>query len=393
VLTAGNTGNAESTETQNSHHSQYSHFPDLLSHALSLYIVRRDNLQTIIAGYPWFLDWGRDTLIALRGLIAAGQHDTALDILHEFGRFERNGTLPNMIRGEDDANRETSDAPLWFCVAAGEISKAQEFKDVLLSIVTHYRDGTSNGIRMDAESGLIYSPPHYTWMDTNYPAATPRQGYPVEIQALWIAALRLVAREIDASWNALAELASDSLARYFVTPEGWLADCLRASEGVSARDAEQEVALRPNQLLAVTLGVLHDRELEKSIVRACECLLVPGAIRSLADRPVKPPLYPYKGHYLGDEDTQRKPAYHNGTAWTWQFPLYVEALAKVYGAEVKDVGLSLLGSSVELINQGCLCHTPEICDGDSPHTARGCSAQAWGMSELLRVWKMLEAIE
>ena len=262
-----------------------------------------------------------------------------------------------------------------------------------LSIVTHYRDGTENGIRMDKESGLIYSPPHYTWMDTNYPAATPRQGYPVEIQALWIYALRLVAREIDASWNALAELASDSLARYFVTPEGWLADCLRASEGVPARDAEQEVALRPNQLLAVTLGALRDREIEKAIIRSCECLLVPGAIRSLADRPVKPPLYPYAGRYIGDEDTRRKPAYHNGTAWTWQFPLYVEALAKVYGAEVREMGLSLLGSSVMLLNQGALGHLPEICDGDSPHTPRGCSAQAWGVSELLRVWRLLETMK
>ena len=394
-----------------------SSFGNLLSHALALYVVRRDSLHTVIAGYPWFLDWGRDTLIALRGLIAAGQHGTALDILREFGRFERDGTLPNMIRGEDDANRDTSDAPLWLFAAAGDLAAAlgdtavlgapcgsRTLRDVLASILTHYRDGTPNGIRMDAASGLIYSPAHYTWMDTNYPAATPRQGYPVEIQALWIQALRLAAQKIDASWGALAEQAADSLARLFATPEGWLADCLRAAPGTAAKDAEQEDALRPNQLLAVTLGVLRDRETCKAIIRACEELLVPGAIRSLADRPVKTaqpvlrdgvllndPHRPYQGHYLGDEDTRRKPAYHNGTAWTWQFPLYAEALAAVYGAEARRAGLSLLGSSVELLNRGCLCHTPEICDADAPHTPRGCSAQAWGMSELLRVWKLLEA--
>jgi glycogen debranching enzyme len=104
------------------------------------------------------------------------------------------------------------------------------------------------------------------------------------------------------------------------------------------------------------------------------------------------PHHPYQGRYLGDEDTQRKPAYHNGTAWTWPFPLYVEALAEVYGRASRAVGLSLLGSSVELINPGCLCHTPEICDGDAPHTARGCGAQAWGVSELLRVWRRVESL-
>jgi glycogen debranching enzyme len=225
----------------------------------------------------------------------------------------------------------------------------------------------------------------------------------VEIQALWIASLRLVARKIDASWSVLADRASDSLARYFIVKEGWLADCLRAAPGVSAEKATQEDTLRPNQLLAVTLDALRDRELEASIVQACEGLLVPGAIRSVADRPVRAdmsvwrdgvllndPHHPYQGRYLGDEDTRRKPAYHNGTAWTWQFPLYVEALAKVFGASARRAGLSLLGSSVEHVNRGCACQPPEICDGDAPHAARGCGAQAWGVSEWLRVWKKVE---
>ena len=138
------------------------------------------------------------------------------------------------------------------------------------------------------------------------------------------------------------------------------------------------------------------------ILSACEELLVPGAIRSLADRPVHPPLeiryqekvintpgHPYHGKYTGDEDTRRKPAYHNGTAWTWLFPGFCEAWVKVYGDEGRDTALTWLASSTLLINQGCAGHVPEILDGDFPHTPRGCDAQAWGVSELLRVWLML----
>ena len=104
------------------------------------------------------------------------------------------------------------------------------------------------------------------------------------------------------------------------------------------------------------------------------------------------PHQPYQGRYLGDEDTRRKPAYHNGTAWTWPFPLYVEALSGVYGKAARKTGLALLGSAVEQLNRRCLCHTPEICDGDAPHAARGCGAQAWGVSELLRVWRKIEEV-
>jgi predicted glycogen debranching enzyme len=367
---------------------------------LSLYVVRRDALKTVIAGYPWFLDWGRDTLIALRGLIADGRHGDALAILREFGRFEERGTLPNIIHGNTVGNRDTSDAPLWFCVAAGDLMAAagdrevleapcggRALREVLVSIVGHVRDGTPNGIRMDPGSGLVYSPPHFTWMDTNYPAATPREGYPVEIQALWIASLRLVARKVDAGWIALAERAALSLSRLFVVKEGWLADCLRAPAGTAAEQAVPEDVLRPNQLLALTLGVPLAPATGRAVLAACETLLVPGAIRSLADRPVRAELgmWPYQGHYLGDEDTRRKPAYHNGTAWTWLFPLYVEALVGVYGESARAAGLSVWGSAAELLNRGCLGHMPEICDGDAPHTPRGCVAQAWGVSELLRV--------
>jgi glycogen debranching enzyme len=239
-------------------------------------------------------------------------------------------------------------------------------------------------------------------MDTNYPAGTPREGYPVEIQALWHKALSFLS-EIDTSdrsgkWKSLAAKVKKSICELFTTREGYLADCLYARPGIPAIKADPDNALRPNQLLAITLEAVTDYGLCRGILYACEELLVPGAIRSLADRPVSRPLEikhnntvlnnpfnPYQGIYAGDEDTGRKPAYHNGTAWTWLFPSFCEAWVEVYGAESKDTALSLLSSAVELINYGCTGHIPEILDGDYPHKARGCDAQAWGASEVLRV--------
>jgi len=388
--------------------------PEALHRAMGLFVVKRDDLLTVIAGYPWFLDWGRDTLIVLRGMIADGRTTGALQILREFGRFERQGTLPNMIRGNDDSNRDTSDAPLWYGVAAADLAAKigsaavldapcghRALRDVLVSIATHYRDGTPNGIHMDRDSALIFSPPHFTWMDTNHPPATPREGYPIEIQALWIAFLELLGAHVDRAWNGLAAQARRSLAeRFWLEEQGWLADNLSSGSGTPASHAVPDDALRPNQLLALTLGVYDGgRGRSAQILQACETLLVPGGIRSLADRAVQlklpvmrdgvllnDPHHPYCGAYCGDEDTSRKLAYHNGTAWTWQFPLYAEALVKLYGNEARPAALSLLGSATIPANSGCLTQIPEILDGDAPHALRGCGAQAWGVSELLRVW-------
>jgi glycogen debranching enzyme len=193
---------------------------------------------------------------------------------------------------------------------------------------------------------------------------------------------------------------------FLLEEEGYLSDCLHAGPGVPASRAERDDALRPNQLFAVTLGVVTDATTGRGIVTACEELLVPGAIRSLADRPLRRPLpivhqgramndphHPYRGTYEGDEDTQRKPAYHNGTAWTWLFPTFCEAWARVYGSAGIDTALSWLASSVVHINRGCVGHVPEILDGDYPHRERGCDAQAWGASELVRVYRQLKAGE
>ncbi|MDY6823333.1 MAG: amylo-alpha-1,6-glucosidase [Thermodesulfobacteriota bacterium] len=395
-------------------------FENTLHANLAAYVVRRGQLKSVIAGYPWFLDWGRDSLIVARGLVAAGMTDTAKSVLMQFGRFEDGGTLPNMIHGDDAGNRDTSDAPLWFFTACADILKAEEsrdfldaacggrtIQDILLSIAHAYIRGTANGIYVDAASGLVFSPAHFTWMDTDHPAGTPRQGYCIEIQALWHAALSLLVSidpENRSEWEGRANQVEQAIYDRFLRDEGYLGDCIHAHPGESARKGALDDALRPNQLLAVTLGAVKDPSVCDAILGACECLLVPGAIRSLADRPVTCPIAvfhngqalndpyaPYQGRYAGDEDTCRKPAYHNGTAWTWMFPLYCEAWAMVYGDSGRPAARSLLASSMMLMEGGCTGHLPEILDGDAPHTHRGCDAQAWGLSEFIRVWEILKS--
>lgn len=400
-----------------------------LAIAAQAYLVRRDSGRTVIAGYPWFLDWGRDTFISARGLIAAGQHDDVRHLLMTFGRFEDGGTLPNLLNGDRAENRDTSDAPLWYAVvleelagalgrAAGDklyqvkVDASRTLADIVRSIACGYLAGTANGIRADAASALVWSPPHFTWMDTNYPACTPREGYPVEIQVLWIRLLRQLARLQMASapglpsWHDLAETALASLLRFFwIEERGYFADQLIAAKGVAAAAAVRDDALRPNQMFAISLGVVSGDLARRSVAAAVRHLVVPGAVRTLAPLPVSVPLVlrsaagtplndplnPYWGTYQGDEDTRRKPAYHNGTAWTWPFPSLCEAIAIAWGHSPLAVvtARSLLGSMDMLIDGGCTGHLPEILDGDSPHHPRGCDAQAWGVTEALRVWKKL----
>jgi glycogen debranching enzyme len=247
-------------------------------------------------------------------------------------------------------------------------------------------------------------------MDTNYPAGTPREGYPVEIQALWIRLLRQVARLAEPaereSWSALADRAEASLVKFFwLEALGYLSDLLIARPGQSAAEATVDNALRSNCLIAVTLGLLTGEKAQRCADAALRHLVVPGALRSLAPLPVSPPLpvhgahgqllnhpeEPYSGRYEGDEDTRRKPAYHNGTAWTWTFPIFCEALACAWQFQPAAVSAArhYLASMERLLDEGCLGQIPEVTDGDAPHTQRGCDAQAWGVSEALRVWKLL----
>ncbi len=395
-----------------------------LATALQAFVVQRGTGTTVIAGYPWFLDWGRDTFIAARGMLAGGLDAEVRGLLCAFGRFVEHGTLPNLLNGDDASNRDTSDAPLWYALAAEEwvarnrkpghaleVTPGRSLLQALADIATGWIDGTPNGIRVDHASGLAWSPPHFTWMDTNFPACTPRTGYPVDIQALWIRLLRQLERAKApaprGAWKDWADRATASFARFWLEPEGWLADCLLAPHGEAAEQAVPDRSLRPNQYLAIALGLTTGVQARRACAAGERFLLVPGAMRTLAPLPVEPPLEirsaagrmladplrPYQGHYQGDEDTRRKPAYHNGTAWPWQLPTFCEAVAVAWDHAPAAVATARawLGSVDELLDVGCHGHIPEILDGDAPHTQRGCDAQAWSVSEALRVWRLLAA--
>jgi glycogen debranching enzyme len=259
-------------------------------------------------------------------------------------------------------------------------------------------------------------------MDTNFPAGTPREGYPVEIQALWIRLLRQLEKicaGVQASacppatlkrelqhWRDLADRATASFEKLFwLEDKGWFADVLLAKKNVSARDSAPSDALRSNCLFAVSLGLISGERAKRCVAAAQKILVVPGALRSLAPLPISVPLpvygndgrlldnpvEPYWPRYEGDEDTRRKPAYHNGTAWVWTFPVFCEALARAwdFSSEAVAAAKSYLTSAEKLLNEDCLGQLPEIVDGDAPHTQRGCDAQAWSATEFLRVWKLL----
>ncbi len=388
--------------------------------AAAAFLARRGTGSTVIAGYPWFLDWGRDTLIACRGLLAGGFTEEVREILLTFAHFEDRGTLPNMLSADSTANRDTSDAPLWFGMACEEAAATlglelyeapigtRRLREVLASIATGYLEGTPNGIQVDPASGLVWSPSHFTWMDTNYPAGTPREGYPIEIQALWIRLLQQLSRlEPKAPWPAWAAKAQASLGRFWCEDLGCCHDTLLAPAGRPAAEANPDGHLRPNQLFAVALGLMTPERARKIVDACSRHLLVPGALRSLAPLPVaeplairspdgralNDPLHPYQGRYEGDEDTRRKPAYHNGTAWNWLLPVFCEALAQAHEQDPRALAAAkaYLGSAERLLHEGCIGHLPEILDGDAPHQARGCDAQAWSVTEALRVWLGLVA--
>ncbi len=376
---------------------------------LSRFIARRDELGTVIAGYPWFLDWGRDTLIALRGMVKFPEfHEQCSQILRRFAAFEQNGTIPNMICGGNDSNRDTSDAPLYLIIALRDYIAAsgdrdildavcgtRSFREVIDSIVNNYKQGTPNGIFMDPESRLLYSPPHFSWMDTNYPAGTPRAGYPIEIQSLWYAVLK---------WrnDPDAEVVAHSIEKYFFR-DGKVSDCLHCEPGIPASEAIPDDHVRCNMLTAITYGAVNDRALRCRILEKAGNLLIPGAIRTLDDAPTEfllpvehngallnDPAHPYCGKYQGPEDTSRKAAYHNGTAWCWPFPAYCEALYISGGEKSRRRAHSLLLSSAIHFESGIIGELPEVLDGDYPHRPGGCPAQAWSASEFFRVLTVLE---
>ena len=378
---------------------------DALRHlvlAADQFVVRRPtaadpNGQSIIAGYPWFSDWGRDTMIALPGLtLATGRPEVAASILRTYAQFVDQGMLPNRFPDAGETPEyNTVDATLWYFVAlhevvtaTGDVALARELFPVLADIIDWHIRGTRYNIHMDEADALLYAGEEgvqLTWMDAKVDdwVVTPRTGKAVEINALWYNALCIMASlaeqlgEEVGRYAALAERVAAGFERFWNAPLGYCYDVLDAPAGPDG-------SLRPNQLLAVSLP--HSplsAERQRSIVDTCaRHLLTPHGLRSLS-----PDDKAYIGRYAGDR-RKRDGAYHQGTVWGWLIGPFVLAHRRVYGdvATARSYLLPLL----QHLNDHGVGSISEIFEGDAPFAPRGCTAQAWSVAEVLRAWRMTE---
>ncbi len=377
-------------------------FPSELHRKADSFFVRRGEGRTIIAGFPWFTDWGRDTFISLRGLcLSTGAIDLARDILLQWSGEVRDGMLPNFFPdGEREPEYNTVDAALWFIVAAYELSqRAKEsgspltaeslkrLQEATNQILTGYSRGSRYNIERDDSDGLLRAGEpgvQLTWMDAKVGGwvVTPRSGKPVEIQALWLNALR-IGSEYDGSWRPHYEQALESfLAKFWNEERACLFDVIDV--GHSAGSVDRSV--RPNQLLAVGglpfQLVTGDRA--RSIVDCAERLLA----TSNGLRTLSPDDENYAGRYAGGP-RERDGAYHQGTAWPWLLGPFVEAWVRVRGAtsEAKREANTRFIVPIEqrMESDYGVGYPSEIADGDPPFASRGCPFQAWSLGELIRL--------
>lgn len=356
-----------------------------------------DEVRTIIAGYHWFTDWGRDTMISLEGLtLMTGRKDEARWILRAFAHYIRDGLLPNMFpEGRNDGLYHTADATLWFFHALARYLRVTDDRPtlkllmpVLIEVVEHHVRGTCFGIRVDPEDGLLCQGEEgyqLTWMDAKVEGwvVTPRRGKAVEINALWYNALRLMERwaEEDGrggdaeAYGRRADLVFASFNRRF-WDEG-TSSLLDVVDGEQGDDA----ACRPNQLFAISLDypVLADVHWQSVVSAVEEKLLTPVGLRSL-DRE-----HPdYKPRYDGDLRS-RDAAYHQGTVWGWLIGPFVDAWIKVH-PERRTEARKFIEGLLDHLDDGGIGSLSEVFDAESPYSARGCIAQAWSVAEALRCW-------
>ena len=355
-----------------------------------------DDVRTVIAGYHWFTDWGRDTMISLEGLtLTTGRQIEAGWILRTFAHYVRDGLIPNMFpEGHHEGLYHTADATLWFfhaieryLAATGDHATLQRLVPVLRSIIERHVEGTRFGISVDPTDGLLRQGTEgyqLTWMDAKVDdwVVTPRRGKAVEINALWYNALRLLAGWVAAEDPAAAaglEARADQVRasfnrRFWYREGGYLYDVVDGEQG-------DDAACRPNQVLAISLKhpVLNPDRWQHVLDLMTERLLTPVGLRSLA------PGHPdYKPQYYGDLRA-RDAAYHQGTVWAWLAGPYVDAWLKVRPHDVAGARRALSGFVTHL-DEACVGSISEIFDAEAPYTPRGCMAQAWSVAEVLRCW-------
>lgn len=353
--------------------------------------------RSVIAGYPWFGDWGRDTMIALPGLtIGTGRPEVAARILRTFAQYVDQGMLPNRFPDAGETPEyNTIDATLWYFEAVRAYFEATKDKrllgdlfPVLQDIIHWHERGTRYQIHVDSEDGLLYGGEEgvqLTWMDAKVGdwVVTPRMGKPVEVNALWYHALRVVEafagllNEPASAYREAAERTQKGFARFWHEEIGYCYDVLDAPEG-------DDSCLRPNQLLAVSLKhspLKYDQQ--KAIVDLCaRRLYTPHGMRSLeTSAPAFVPVY-------GGGPWERDGAYHQGTVWSWLMGPFVEAHFRVY--KNASQARSYLKPLLRHLSDHGLGSVSEIFDATAPFTPRGCFAQAWGVAEILRVWRLTQ---
>jgi predicted glycogen debranching enzyme len=374
---------------------------DRLVRACDAFIVRReDGLNTVLAGYPWFSDWGRDTMIALPGLcLSTGRFADARSILTAFARAMSQGMITNRLpdSGETPDTKKV-DATLWFFHAVARYIEATNDQEALQQWYPALRDslqwhlnGTRYGIVADKNDGLLWSgspETQLTWMDAKVGdwVVTPRDGKAVEIQALWHGALcdmqTLATRMGDEDTRALCETWATRAQKNFA-PLFWNEDqdCLYDCIG---RDGTPDGSVRPNQIFAVSLphSILSLEQQKAVVQKVQDDLLTPHGLRSLSPHDAR-----YRGIYVGDQ-WMRDGAYHQGTVWGWLIGPFISAYLHVNksSADARKQARQWLAPLVAHLDEACLGSVSEIFDGDAPHTPRGCFAQAWSVAELLRAW-------
>ncbi len=384
------------------------HLEAQLKRAADAYIVRRGAGKTIIAGYPWFTDWGRDTFIALRGLcIATGRLDDAEQILTDWAGTVSSGMLPNRFPDHGDQPEFNSvDASLWFITAVHDFLAACHLAgrrvaddrrtrlcDAVEAILQGYRAGTRYHIGMDDDGLLRAGEPgvQLTWMDVKIDdwVVTPRIGKPVEIQALWLAALDIGSQLLNAArWQLLYERGREAFRRRFWNPE---TNCLFDVVDDNHEAGRADPSIRANQILAV--GGLHvsllDTDIARRVVDLVESrLLTPLGLRTLTEDSLN-----YHSHYLGAV-LSRDGAYHQGTVWPWLMGPFVSAWLRVHGngpAQRAEARQRFVEPLLAHLNVAGLSHVSEIADADPPHTPRGCPFQAWSLGELIRSLHMVHS--
>ncbi len=394
-------------------------FVGQLVRAADQFMVTRDLEQdgvtkpvpTVLAGYHWFSDWGRDTMVALPGLsLPTKRSGEANKILHTFALFARDGLIPNNFPDAGGPpHYNTADATLWMFAAVdaiaegtGNMTTARNLYPLLADLIAWHVRGTRFGIGMDPADGLLRAGMEaetdankgvgvqVTWMDAKVDdwVITPRTGKPVEINALWYNALRVMdklrvslgrtvvaGREEPPDFNALAEQARNSFRRRFWhDAEGYLFDVIDGPDG-------NDPSIRPNQLLAVSLNrelvTIDQARGVLAVVR--EHLSTPYGLRTLSPQDPR-----YRGRYVGDR-RERDAAYHNGTVWAWLLGPYLDAVRVVEGEEAARTELNaILPALCKHLGDAGLGTISEIFDGDAPHEPRGCIAQAWSVAEVLR---------